>query len=87
MTTVTEDWQLTNKHKVTWDEYHLQEAVIFHGRAAIVASVMTQYTEEKEVDYLGNVNETILSLVAHLHTCLIITKAERMATKAAFIAP
>ena len=40
--TVTEDKQLTNKHKVTWDEYNLQEAVIFHGRASIVAAVMPQ---------------------------------------------
>ena len=45
--TVTKDKQITNKHKVTWDEYHLQEAVIFHGRAAIVAAVMPQYTKEK----------------------------------------
>ena len=35
LTTVAEDKQLTNKHKVIWDEYHLQESVIFHGRAAI----------------------------------------------------
>ena len=42
-TTVTEDNQLTNERKVTWDEYHIQESVIFHGRAAIVASAMTQY--------------------------------------------
>ena len=41
LTDITEDKQLTNKHKVTWDEYHLQEAVIFHGRAAIVTVVMT----------------------------------------------
>ena len=40
LTTVTVDKQLTNEHKVTWDKYHLQEAVIFHGRAAIVAAVM-----------------------------------------------
>ena len=42
LTTVTKYKQLTNKHKVTWDEYHLQEAVNFHGRAAIVAAVMPQ---------------------------------------------
>ena len=66
--TVTEDKQLPNKHKVTWDEYHLQEAFIFHWRAAILTSVMPQYTEEKELDYLGNGNETILSRVTHLHT-------------------
>ena len=47
LTTVTEDKQLTNEHKVTWDECYLQEAVIFHGRAAIFASVMSQYIEEK----------------------------------------
>ena len=45
LTTVAEDKQLTNEHKVTWDEYHLQEAVIFHGRAAIAATVMLQYIE------------------------------------------
>ena len=53
LTTVTEDKELTNEHMVTWDEYHLYEAVIFHGRAATVAAVMPQYIEEKEVDYLG----------------------------------
>ena len=40
--TATEDKQLTNKHKVTWDEYHLQKAAIFHGRAAIVAAIIPQ---------------------------------------------
>ena len=64
-TTVTEDKQLTNEHKVTWDKYHLQEAAIFHGRAAIVAAVMTQYIEEKEGDYLGYSMESILSLITH----------------------
>ena len=44
-TTVTKDKQITNEHKVTWDEYHLQEAVIFYGRAAIVMAVMPQYIE------------------------------------------
>ena len=87
LTTVNEDKQLTNEHKVTWDEYHLQEAVIFHGIAAIITAVMPQYIEEKEVDYLGYGMETILSLVAHLRTWPVITNAERMATKAAFIAP
>ena len=66
LTTVTKEKQLTNEYKVTWDEYHLQEAVIFHGRAAIVAAVMPQYMEEKEVDYLGYSMETILLLIAHL---------------------
>ena len=87
LTTVTEDNNLTNEHKVTWDKYHLQEDVIFHGRAAIVAAVMPQYIEEKEVDYLGYGMETILSLVTHLHTWPVITKSERMVTKASFIAP
>ena len=85
--TVTKDKHLTNEHKVTWDKCHLQEAVIFHGRAAIVAAVMPQYIEEKEVDYLGYSMETILSLVSHLRTWPVITKPERMATKAAFIDP
>ena len=39
-TTVAKEKQLANKHKLTWDEYHLQEYVIFHRRAAIVAAVM-----------------------------------------------
>ena len=87
LTTVTEEKQLTNKHKVTWYEYHLQEAVIFHGRAAIVAVVMLQYIEEKEVDYLGCSMETILLLVDHLRTWPIIPNVERMATKVVFIVP
>ena len=40
LTNVTKDKQLMNEHRVTWDEYHLQEAVVFYGRAAIVAAVM-----------------------------------------------
>ena len=66
LTTVTKDNQFTNNHKVTWDEYHLQEDVIFHGRATIVASVIHQYIEEKEVDNLSYGNKTILLLVAHI---------------------
>ena len=75
LTNVTEDKQLTNEHKVTWDEYHLQEFVIFHWRAAIVTAVMPQYMEEKGVDYLGYSMETILLLVAHLRTGPVITNA------------
>ena len=75
LTTVTKDKHITKEHKVTWDEYHLQEAVILHGRAAIVAAVMPQYIEEKEVDYLRYSLETILSLVAHLCTWPVITNA------------
>ena len=87
LTTVTEYKQYTNEHKVTWDEYHLQEAIIFHGRAAIVAAVMPEYIEEKEVVYLGYSMESILSLIAHLQTSPAITDAERMAAKASFVAP
>ena len=87
LTTVTGDKQLNNEQKVTWDKYNLQEDVIFYGRAAIVAAVMPQYIEEKEVDYLGYGMETIFSIVAHLRTWPLITNAKRMATKAAFIAP
>ena len=87
LTTVTEDKHLTNEHKVTWEKYHLQEAIIFHGREAIVAAVMPQYIEEKEVDYLGYSMESILTLIAHLRTWPVITNAERMATKASYVAP
>ena len=87
LTTATKVKQLTNAKKVSWDEYHLQEAAIFHGRAAIVAAVIPQYIEEKEVDYIGYGMENILLLVTHLHTWIVITNAERMATKAAFIDP
>ena len=65
---VTEDKELTNEHKVTWDEYHLQEAVIFHGRAAIVSATMPQYIKEKEVDYLGfGMNFFCCSLLSSAH--------------------
>ena len=50
LTSVTEDKQLTNKNKATWDKYYLQEYVIFHWRATSVAVVMPQYIVEKEVD-------------------------------------
>ena len=66
--TVTKYKQLTNENKVTWDKYHLQESVIFHGRAATIAAFMPQYTEEKEVDYLGYSMESILTIIAHLQT-------------------
>ena len=85
--TVTEDKQFTNDNKVTWDKYYLQEAVIFHGRAAIVAAVMLQYIEEKEVNHLGYSMESIITLIAHLQTWPLITNASRMATKASFVAP
>ena len=62
LTTFTKDKQLTNENKVRWDKYHLQEAVIFYGKAAIVVAVMPQYIEEKEVDYLGYSMESILNL-------------------------
>ena len=84
LTTFTKDKKLTNEHKVKWDEYHLQEAMIFHGRAAIVAAVMPQYIEEKEVDYLGYGMETILSLVAHLRTWPVITKRRKDGDKGRF---
>ena len=87
LTTVTKYKQLTNEHKVTWDEYHLQEAVIFHRRAAILVAIMPQYIEEKEVDYLGYGMETILLLVTHLRMWPVITNAKIMATKSASIAP
>ena len=87
LTTVTKDKQLTNEHKVTRDEYHLQDAVILNGRADIVAAIMPQYIEEKELHYLGYSMESILTLIAHLQTWPVITKAERMATKATFVAP
>ena len=48
---------------------------------------MPQYIEEKEVDYLGYSMESILTLIAHLQTWSVITDAERMATKASFVAP
>ena len=68
LTTVTKDKQLTNEQKVTWDEYHLQEAVIFHGRAAIVSATMPQYIKEKEVDYLGfGMNFFCCSLLSSAH--------------------
>ena len=87
LTTLTKYKQLTNDHKVMWDEYHIHEAVIFHGRAAIVAAVMLQYIEEKKVDHLGYSMETILSLITHLCTWPVITNAESMATKTDFFAP
>ena len=85
--TVTEDKQLTNEHKVTWDKYHLQEAVIFHKRAAIIAAVMPQYLKEREVDYPRYGMETILLLVPYLRTWTVITNAERMPTEASFVVP
>ena len=50
---------------MTWDKYHLQEAFTCHGRAAIIASGMPQYIEEKEVDYIGYGIEPILFIVTH----------------------
>ena len=76
MTTVTKEKNLTNEHKVTWDEYHLQEVIIFNRRAATVAAVMPQYIEEKEVDYLGYSIESILSLIAHFRTWTVIKNAK-----------
>ena len=87
LTTATEDKQLTNDHKVTWDKYHLQEAVIFHGRSAIVVAVIPQYIEEKEVDYLGYIMESILSLIAHLRTWPVITNGRKDGNEGSFCCP
>ena len=62
LTTVTKDNQLTNEHKVTWDEYHLQEAVIFNGRSAIVAAVMPQYIKKKRWTTSGTVTKPFCRL-------------------------
>ena len=55
LTTITKDKQLTNEHKVTCYEYHLQEVVIFHGRAAIVTAIMPQYIKKKRWTTSGRV--------------------------------
>ena len=86
-TTVTEDKQLTHEHKVTWYEYQLQEAVIFHGIAAIVSAVTPQYIEEKELDCLGYIMESIITLISHLRTWPVIKNLIKDGNKGRFCCP
>ncbi len=64
--------------------FELQEAVTNIGVQCIIDSIEEQYVEELNEDYFGYANQTIKSLLAHLHTnwCKVMTKKCTDATKA-----
>jgi hypothetical protein len=66
-------------------EFNLQEAVTTIGVQRIINSVKEQYVEDLNEEYFGYVNQTIKTIIDHLHTnwCKVMTK-ERTDTTEAF---
>jgi hypothetical protein len=64
--------------------FELQEAITNIGVQRIIDSIEEQYVEELNEDYFGYANQTIKSLLEHLHTnwCKVMTKECTDATKA-----
>jgi hypothetical protein len=64
--------------------FDLQEAITNIGVQRIMDSVEEQYLEELNEDYFGSANQTIKSLLDHLHTnwCKVMTKKRMDATEA-----
>ena len=54
---------------------------------AIVAAVDDQYLDQLSEEYVGYRNATIKTMIAHLRSWFVITNAEKIAIKAAFLAP
>jgi hypothetical protein len=67
---------LQDKWKTLQKEFDLQEAVISIGVQRIIECVEEQYVEEFKEDYFGYANQTIKTLLDHLHTkwCKVMTK-------------
>jgi hypothetical protein len=65
-------------------EFNLQEAVTTIGVQRIINSVEEQYVEELNKEYFGYANQTIKTIIDHLHTnwCKVMTKERIDATKA-----
>jgi hypothetical protein len=64
--------------------FNLKEAVTNIGVQGIIDSVEKQYIKELNEDYFGYTNQTIKSILKHLHTnrCKVMTKEHMDATKA-----
>jgi hypothetical protein len=75
---------LQDKRKTLQKEFDLQEAVTSIGVQRIIECVAEQYEEELNKDYFGYANQTIKTLLDHLHTkcCKVITKERTNATDA-----
>jgi hypothetical protein len=75
---------LEDKWKTLQKEFDLQEAVTSIGVQPIIECVEEQYVEELNEDYFGYVNQTIKTLLGHLHTkwCKNMTKERTDATEA-----
>ncbi len=74
---------LQEEMKTLQKEFELQEAVITIGVQCIVNSVQEQYIEELTKDYFDYTNQTIKTLLSHLHTnwCKVMTKELTNATE------
>ncbi len=62
--------------KTLLKEFELQETVTTIGVQCIINSVREQYVKELNKDYFGYANQTIKTLLTHLHTkwCKVMSK-------------
>jgi hypothetical protein len=70
--------------KTLQKEFELKEAVTTIGVQRIIDSVEEQYIKELNKEYFGYANQTIKTLLTHLHTnwCKVMTKERTNATEA-----
>jgi hypothetical protein len=75
---------LQDKWKTLQKEFDLHEAVTSIQVQHIIECVEEQYVEELNEDYFGYANQTIKTLLDHLHTkwCKVMTKERTDATEA-----
>jgi hypothetical protein len=69
--------------KTLQKEFKLQEAVTAIRLQRIINSVKEQYTKKLNEDYFGYANQTIKTLLTHLHTnwCKVMTKEHTNVTE------
>ncbi len=75
---------LQEEMKTLQKEFKLQEAVTTIGVQCIIDSAKDQYVEELNKDYFSYANQTIKTLLTHLHTkwCKVMTKERTNAAEA-----
>jgi hypothetical protein len=75
---------LQAKTKRLQKEFDLQEAVTTISVQCIIDSIEEQYVEELNKEYFGYANQTIKTIINHLHTnwCKVMTKERTNATEA-----
>ena len=75
------------EHKVEWQAYTLQTVWEAIGVKSCIAAGDDQYVEELLEDYIGYKTQTIAKMITLLQTWFVITKKEKIDTKALFYAP